>query len=171
MLGRRAGDAARDDAPNSNLTVSSDEVIELARRVGRNGDPEVRQLLARLVSYVETGKWNALRSRAEAKRGGGEALASIGKLAQTRIVKLGAELGIDMLGAGGMLDAPDGVDNGRFTLSFVFSPASSIYGGSDEIQRNIIGERVLGLPREPAPDKGVPFAEVLRNVNPDRRSG
>jgi alkylation response protein AidB-like acyl-CoA dehydrogenase len=163
MLGRRAGDATRDAAPNSSLTVSADEVIELARRVGRNGDPEIRQLLARLVSYAETGKWNALRGRAEARRGGGQALASIGKIAQTRIVKLGAEVGIDILGAGGMLDTPDGLDDGRFTLSFVFSPASSIYGGTDEIQRNIIGERVLGLPREQSPDKGVPFAEVLRS--------
>jgi alkylation response protein AidB-like acyl-CoA dehydrogenase len=164
MLGRRAGDAALEVASDSNLIVSVDELIELARRVGRNADPMVRQALARLVTYTETGRWNALRSRAEARRGGGESLASIGKIAQTRIVKLGGTLGVDLLGAGGMLDGPDSCDDGRFALSFVFSPASSIYGGTDEIQRNIIGERVLGLPRDHAPDKGVPFAEAQRRL-------
>lgn len=139
MLGRRAGDAALDVPPsNGTQVVGFPDVVELARRLGRTTDPEVRQKLARLFTYTETGRWNALRARAE----GGQSLANIGKIAQTRIVKLAAELGLDIVGPGGMLD-------GRFTDAFLFAPASSIYGGTDEIQRNLIAKHALGLPAEP----------------------
>ena len=163
MLGRRAGDAALDEPPNAKLTVGFADVAALARAHGRSGDPGVRQDLARLHAFTETGRWNAQRGKAEAERGGGQAVASIGKLGQTRIVKLAARLGVDILGPHGLLAGADGVDGGAYTEAFVFSPASSIYGGSDEIQRNIVAERSLGLPREPAPDRDLPYAEVLRS--------
>jgi alkylation response protein AidB-like acyl-CoA dehydrogenase len=70
---------------------------------------------------------------------------------------------MDILGADGMLAEPDGPEDGRFSTAMVFSAASSIYGGTDEIQRNIIGERVLGLPREPGPEKDTPFRDLPKN--------
>jgi alkylation response protein AidB-like acyl-CoA dehydrogenase len=138
--------------------------VALAKAQGRATDPLIRQDLARLHTLTKIGQWNALRAKAEAALGGGRAIANLGKIAQTRIMKLAAALGVDVLGAGGMLGAPDGVDGGRFAHLMVFSPASSIYGGTDEIQRNIISERTLGLPREPAPDKGMPYGDVLRSI-------
>ena len=89
-------------------------------------------------------------------------MASVGKLTQTDIVKLAARLGVDALGPHGLLTGEAAVDGGVFAKALVFSPASSIYGGSDQIQRNIIAERSLGLPRDDAPDRGRPFGEVLR---------
>ena len=149
MLGRRAGDAALEEPPNAKLTVGYPDVVELAQKLGRTTDPSIRQDLARLYAYTETGRWNAQRGKAEAQQGGGGSVASIGKLSQTRIVKLAAKLGIDIVGAHGLLAGDDGVEGGAFAEAFVFSPASSIYGGTDEIQRNIVAERSLGLPREP----------------------
>ena len=139
----------------------------LARTLGRDVGPLVRQQLARLYAYGETGRWNALRGQAESSRGGGQAVASIGKLSQTRIVKLAANLSIDIAGERGLLTGDDAVDGGLTAQAMVFSPASSIYGGTDEIQRNIVAERTLGLPREPAPDRDRPYGEVLGDRTPE----
>jgi len=164
MWGRRAGDAASDPVPGGNLVVNLVDVLALARSQGRNTDPFVRQALARLYSDTKLGQWNAQRGKAEAKKGGGQAVANLGKLAQTRIVKGAAQLAADILGADAMLAAPNGVEGGRFSAALIFSPASSIYGGTDEIQRNIVAERSLGLPREELLGKGQPYGEVLRSI-------
>ena len=164
FLGRRAGDAAKDEQPGSNLMLNVPDLIALAKSQGRAGDPLIRQDLARVYSYAKLGQWNGQRGKAEAARGGGQAVANLGKIAQTRIVKSSAKVALDILGANGMLAAPDGEQGGRFAGAMVFSPASSIYGGADEIQRNIIAERTLGLPREQLPGKGEPYGEFLRSI-------
>ncbi|WP_426573943.1 acyl-CoA dehydrogenase family protein [Aquihabitans sp. McL0605] len=166
FLGRRAGDAAQDPVPSSDVIARYDEVVGLAKERGRNHDPHVRQELARLHTYVKLGKWNGDRAKAEAAAGGSPAVANVGKLLQTIITKRGAEIATGILGADGMLAAPDGHAGGRFSTSMVFSAASSIYGGTDEIQRNIVAERALGLPREDLPGKGLPYGEVLRAIRP-----
>jgi alkylation response protein AidB-like acyl-CoA dehydrogenase len=164
FLDLRAGDAAQlepDETAGKVLTVQ--EVLDLARAHGRADDPIIRQSLARLVEYARTGEWTAKRARPGAANGNA-GLANLGKLAQTRIVKLSVEIALAILGPAGLQWAPDGPEAGRYAEAFVFSAASSIYGGTDQIQRNVIGERVLGLPREPDPNKGRPYRDVLAST-------
>lgn len=158
LLDHTAGEAALMTAPAGGATVLAlPELVELARRLGRANDPLIRQRLARLATLTRIGEWTGQRGRslgAAAMTGG---FANLGKLAQSKIVKLAAEIGMDLTGPAGLLSAPDGADGGRYGEAIVFSTASSIYGGTDEIQRNVIGERALGLPREPDPERGRPF--------------
>ena len=99
---------------------------------------------------------------------------SLGKLAVTVAGRSLAAFAVELLGMEGtLIDGYDNVssDFGRRTYggpygaqrAFVGSPGMSIAGGTDDIQRNIVGERVLGLPHEPAPDRGVAWSQTLRN--------
>ncbi|MCU1499500.1 MAG: acyl-CoA dehydrogenase, partial [Acidimicrobiales bacterium] len=67
-----------------------------------------------------------------------------------------------LLGPEGALLSPDAAAGQDWQLRFLFAPAIRIAGGSNEVQRNIMGERVLGLPREPQADRGVPFRDLGR---------
>jgi len=86
--------------------------------------------------------------------------ASIGKLLVSRITRASRDLNMALLGMHGTITGDHAPGKGMYVMSFLSSPAPSIYGGSDEIQKNIMGERVLGLPKEPDPFDGVPFRDL-----------
>jgi alkylation response protein AidB-like acyl-CoA dehydrogenase len=164
-LGHNAGEAAQEVVPTSDLIVHFPELVALAKSRDRANDPHIRQDLARLYAVTKIARWNADRAKAEAAKGGDTTLANLGKLVQTIITKTAAQTGVNILGADAMLAAPGGFDGGRFSTAMVFSAASSIYGGTDEIQRNITAERALGLPREDLPGKGEPYGDFLRSIH------
>ena len=142
----------------------ADLVAERAQATGANADPVVRQEIARLISMVRASQWTASRSRAAMTLGrtpGPE--GSIGKLATSHVARQSAKVHSLIAGADGMLTGSDGALDGVIAEILVSVPAQSIAGGTDEIQRNILGEKALGLPREPAADRDRPFRELPRN--------
>ena len=131
-----------------------DATIELARRYHRIGDPVTRQRLVRMWTGLRLMKLNAMRSMSSDGVPGPE--ASISKLFWGTWHRDLGELMIDLQGVHGLIAEPDGefIDDDAYPLTleqklFLFTRSDTIYGGSNEIQRNVLGERVLGLPREP----------------------
>ena len=165
-LDRRAGDFAAGPAPERVLsgTRGIDQLLALADRQDKITDPVLRDGLMRLHSYHEIARCTALRSKAAKAAGRGPGPeANTAKLAMSRITRLQRELSLAALGPHGTLFGRDAPDGGITAGMALFSPAVSIYAGSDEIQRNIIGERVLGLPGEPRVDKELPFSQIPKN--------
>jgi alkylation response protein AidB-like acyl-CoA dehydrogenase len=121
-----------------------DGVVELARQNGAIDDPVLRDRLARLKVELTVMRFQALRGLSSDAPGGD----SIFKLVWANWHKSLGEAAMDVLGPDGLVGgAPYELD--RWQRLFLFSRADTIYGGSDEVQRNILAERVLGLPREP----------------------
>ena len=121
-----------------------DGVVELARGNGAIDDPVVRDRLAQLKVELEVMRFQALRGLSSDAPGGD----SIFKLVWANWHRKLGEAAMEVLGPDGLTaGAPYELD--RWQRLFLFSRADTIYGGSDEIQRNILAERVLGLPREP----------------------
>jgi alkylation response protein AidB-like acyl-CoA dehydrogenase len=125
--------------------LSADDVLALAASLGGTTDPLLRQELARLVTYQRVAGWTTERLLAT---GGQRVAPALSKLASTRVVKGAAQAALALIGTDALLAAPDGPEHGYYAHVLQFSAASSIYGGSDEIQRNILAERVLELPRD-----------------------
>jgi alkylation response protein AidB-like acyl-CoA dehydrogenase len=126
-------------------------VVALARESGAIEDPVIRDKLVRARMGLEVMRLNALRTLAGFSRGSRGPEASISKLVWAGWHRGLGELAMEVAGAPSLVAAGAPYDLDSFQRLFLFSRADTIYGGSDEIQRNIISERVLGLPREPKP--------------------
>jgi alkylation response protein AidB-like acyl-CoA dehydrogenase len=131
------------------------DAIELTRKLGRNTDPVVRQELAWAYTHVEIMRFQGLKllSAVVAKKEPGPA-SSINKMFWSEYAQRFSERMMNIRGADAMLLAdqkPDEYSPDRWTSSFLSTRSVTIWGGTAQVQRNIVGERVLGLPKEPSP--------------------
>jgi alkylation response protein AidB-like acyl-CoA dehydrogenase len=192
QLGRKVGEfVSRDGAPrrsgrrgggsgggggDARSSSAAALLIGLAEGNGKIKDPTIRQDLVRLHTLGELGRLNNERVKAARTQGQDiPGMANVSKLSMSHMVRLQRDLGLRIVGAQGMLHAYKDEDQkaindatgnpflGAVTNSALYAQAPPIYGGTDQIQRNIIGERVLGLPKEPSNDRVVPFSELPRN--------
>jgi alkylation response protein AidB-like acyl-CoA dehydrogenase len=128
-----------------NFRNELDAIVAAARRSGTVDDPVVRQRLAQAHIGLDIMRLNALRTLAGGEAGATlPAEALIGKLYWATFHRRLGELAIDVLGAHALA-----AEDPALQRLFLFSRADTIYAGSNQIQRNIIGERALGLPKEP----------------------
>jgi alkylation response protein AidB-like acyl-CoA dehydrogenase len=128
-----------------------DALVGVARANGSYDDPVLRDRLARADAELEVIRLNAVRTLNQQEGGQQSAgSASIAKLLWAGWHRRLGELAMQVRGVESLTTGPD-YDLDRWQRLFLFSRADTIYGGSDEIQRNILAERVLGLPREVRP--------------------
>jgi alkylation response protein AidB-like acyl-CoA dehydrogenase len=142
--------------PANALPIGTVErVMALARTHGRLDDPVIRQRIAGLHAFSEALRLTAARGHTAAASGrGADAAASVGYLGGVHLVRRYRDVVGQIAGPHALLAESDA------SSSILTAPAHGIQGGSEQIQRNVIAERLLGLPREPQVDRDVPFRDL-----------
>ncbi|MFT4712899.1 MAG: alkylation response protein AidB-like acyl-CoA dehydrogenase, partial [Candidatus Azotimanducaceae bacterium] len=154
------GEGARGARSGVAMASKEEPLIALAREAGVLSEPALRQDIAKAISYKKLNALNTARAKADLEQGTSSSIMSLGKLAMSRILHEEARVRTDILGAESLFEGkehPRAEDANFLALNAYFT---SIGGGTDQVQRNIIGERVLGLPKEPEVDKSIPFRDV-----------
>jgi alkylation response protein AidB-like acyl-CoA dehydrogenase len=154
------GDLARTSRASRDLKPDADSLIGMARAAGKLTDSHIRQEIARVEEYAAVNRWNTQRAKTTRDRTEAATLLALGKIAMSRILHETARVQTEIVGPESMLAGPDNPVGDAVTFRTLNAYFTSIGGGTDQIQRNIVGERVLGLPREPEPYKDTPFRDL-----------
>ncbi len=162
----RSGTPSRPASATDAASGLAPDLVELARAAGLANDGATRQLIAG--AHIADWAHRQLTSRVlEATRAGAvdASATSLIKLSSGLVQPARAAAAMEIAGRRGVAWSPEGDDRFRAAaVNFLNGRIMSIAGGSNQIQRNIISERLLGLPREPSVDADKPFREVLRDA-------
>jgi len=144
-----------------------DDLVDLALATGQASDPHVRQLVAEAYVNAKVGAQTGPRVTAAMRTGRMNAQASsILKLLNSESAIRRSDISMEIIGVRAVAWRPEDEEAERRGVGYLSRQTAALVSGTSEIQRNIIAERVLGLPREPAPDRGVPFKDVRHNTMP-----
>ena len=157
---RLMGDMARTSKSSGDLKPDSNSLIAMARAAGRLTDSHIRQEIAVAEGYAAVNRWNTLRAKSTRDKAEAATLLSLGKIAMSRILHETARVQTEIAGPEAMLCGTDSPIGDAVTFRTLNAYFTSIGGGTDQIQRNIVGERVLGLPREPEPYRDTAFRDL-----------
>jgi len=147
--------------PSRSNALGFDAVLALARREGATADPAQRDRLAELYAHERALELLNARMRQETQAGRPPgARGSVAKLAAAVQLRRAIAVAGELAGAGVVAWEPDDPHGDDLARGINSAPASSIAGGTNEVQHNIIGERILGLPKEPQVDRDVPFRQL-----------
>lgn len=163
------GNSYNDHLPVGKEAADEDPLITLARSVGRTADPTVRQLLGEAIVLSHLSGPTADRVNAGMRTGripgpGASLLKLLSSLSEYRR----EEIALEIAGERAAIGAADD-EVMRIGVDWLTARSSTVAGGTNEMQRNQISERVLGLPREASPDKGIPFRQVQQNAQALKR--
>lgn len=157
---RLMGDLARTARASRDLKPESDSLVGMARAHGRLADSNIRQQIGIVDGYSAVNRWNTQRAKATGDRAEAATLLALGKIAMSRILHESARVQTEIVGPESMLTGQDSPAGDAVTFRALNAYFTSIGGGTDQIQRNIVGERVLGLPKEPEPYRDTPFRDL-----------
>ncbi|MEC7874481.1 MAG: acyl-CoA dehydrogenase family protein [Actinomycetota bacterium] len=163
----RSGLASKIDGFSLALSGGVTRVLEdVTNQFNALNEPVARQKMAQLIEMRRNSKWSGMRAATSLKSGGqpGPEVSTL-KLLGSEMGRRIRDLGLNAMGPYGMLYGEDAPAGGLFHAYSMFTPAQSIAGGSDEVQRNIVAERVHGLPREPGEkdQRELPWSELRRS--------
>ncbi len=136
------------------------DLVELVNTAGLGGDPVVRQLVAEVV--VDNVVSGLLAGRVAAGADTNPAMANMAKMFGSRVVQRRSEIDLEVRGEAAIGWDPEHAAGGVPLFEYLKGRTASVAGGTHEVMKNNIGERVLGLPREAAADRDVPFKDVIR---------
>ncbi|MGV0627478.1 acyl-CoA dehydrogenase family protein [Mycolicibacter minnesotensis] len=153
---RLMGDVAR----TARRKEKSSGLLDLAREAGCLDDSHIRAQIARVQELTTVNRWNTQRAKTSTDRGESATLLALGKIAMSRILHETARVQTEIVGPEAMLSGAENPVGDAVTFRALNAYFTSIGGGTDQIQRNIIGERVLGLPKEPDPYRDAPFRDL-----------
>ena len=180
-LDKRVGDFVRPSGPaggggGAMAAGVQKMILGMAKANGLADDPTFRQAYVKLHTLGEVGRMLTLRLKAEKAAGRDiPGAPNIAKLSMSEIMRQTRDLALRVAGPAGTLHAYDAESRkvveaatGNPGLAYVtemalFAQAPPIYGGTDQVQRNILGERALGLPKEPSEDRVKSWAELPKN--------